>query len=673
MSVFQSLILDNKEKVQHLVQDAAVVFVSSYQTPAQNSYSQIVNNRKAGTAEFENVLTQVQIRLTSGNSPGSFSIQLVDKVVYNETLKCHTSMFMELDDPNLEIPKLHAYGNRKATSVNQKRSKDKKSNTVKSSQATTVTDNDPAVVYSTPDYTSWKARKHYALYNKATNDFIPIQCTYNTKGKLNNAWYFYQKEGETFAKCYDLEPSQLESGSIPATDGYTLQIVSNEAFLSEPYYDTFTNNTGLKQKFTGKCKISPMDRLIIFLPSYYEQGKLVQSFTGVVNTVQSSYNNNSFTIQIQGEDVTKYLRLSVFNLQPALAFEGSKTIVNQLAADNITIFSSKLDGKYAPDVIEGMTVGNDSLNTKGGIGQWKLAHGGNYTITYDSKSDKFIKKDGKGGSTATIDMRNALGELFQPSSVHILNPFKRGSNGYRKYVLKMGGMWSFFQAEFQTRRDICYKVAEDCKFMFYADQKGHLWFRPQRFENQHILCRPAENNPYIIDTASIESYGVVEDDNNIYTTVHVSFDPPLAMDGLSETGMFTREYRDDVATLKYGVRILSVSNPVARVDDDNAKVCYAKSLLQRILASKYQGQVTIIGRPELEQGHPVYIPCLNRVFFVETIEHNFTFGQTYLTTLHLTYGRKPWEHVPEVMSFTGHDASVYITDANMLPDVEFIK
>jgi len=416
-----------------------------------------------------------------------------------------------------------------------------------------------------------------------------------------------------------------------------------------------------------------MDRLVIFLPSFYEQGKLVQSFTGVVNTVQSSYNNNAFSIQIQGEDVTKYLRLSVFNLQPALAFDGAKTIINQASNAGITIFSSKLDGKYAPDIIEAMTVGNDKLGTKGGISQWKMARGGNYTIKYDSASGNFIKSKGTGGSTATIDMQEALGELFQPSAVHILNPFTKGANGYRAYVLKMGGMWSFYQAEFQTRRDICYKVAEDCKFMFYADQKGHIWFRPQRFENQHILCRPSENNPYIIDTASIESYGVVEDDNNIYTTVNVSFEPPFAMGELTETGMFTREYRDDVATLKYGVRILSVSNPIASLKSDNAKVCYAKSLLQRILSSKYQGQVTIIGRPELEVGHPVYIPCLNRVFFVETIEHNFTFGQTYLTTLHLTYGRKPWEHVPEVMSYSAEDASVYITDGNMLPDIEVSK
>ena len=38
------------------------------------------------------------------------------------------------------------------------------------------------------------------------------------------------------------------------------------------------------------------------------------------------------------------------------------------------------------------------------------------------------------------------------------------------------------------------------------------------------------------------------------------------------------------------------------------------------------------------------------IYFVESIEHSFSFNGRYESTLHLTYGHKPWESVPELLS-----------------------
>jgi hypothetical protein len=126
--------------------------------------------------------------------------------------------------------------------------------------------------------------------------------------------------------------------------------------------------------------------------------------------------------------------------------------------------------------------------------------------------------------------------------------------------------------------------------------------------------------------------------------------------------------------MKYGQRFFTASNPIINTKDRREKslIAYGKSLLQRLLASKYQGQVTITGRPEINQGRPVYIPILNRIYYVETVEHELTFGNQFITTLSLSYGRKPWEYLPELMSFSAQD-EVYMTDASLYQQLEVIS
>jgi len=126
--------------------------------------------------------------------------------------------------------------------------------------------------------------------------------------------------------------------------------------------------------------------------------------------------------------------------------------------------------------------------------------------------------------------------------------------------------------------------------------------------------------------------------------------------------------------MKYGQRFFTASNPIinTKSNRDQSLIAYAKSLLQRLLAGKYQGQVTITGRAELDPGRPVYIPIINRVYYVETVDHELTFGNQFTTTLSLSYGRKPWEYLPELMTFSAND-EVYMTDAAIYQQLEVLN
>jgi len=61
---------------------------------------------------------------------------------------------------------------------------------------------------------------------------------------------------------------------------------------------------------------------------------------------------------------------------------------------------------------------------------------------------------------------------------------------------------------------------------------------------------------------------------------------------------------------------------------------------------------------------PVYIPMRNMMYYVETVEHSFSFGGQFSTTLHLAYGHKPWELLPEILAFSKND-EVYLTDGQV--------
>jgi spore germination protein YaaH len=73
-----------------------------------------------------------------------------------------------------------------------------------------------------------------------------------------------------------------------------------------------------------------------------------------------------------------------------------------------------------------------------------------------------------------------------------------------------------------------------------------------------------------------------------------------------------------------------------------------------LLADRLQGQITITGRPELDPGYPVVVPFGNRVYFAETVENSLQINNEYSTTISLSHGHKPWDFVPEFMTY-GHD------------------
>jgi len=680
-------------KTTHYYPNAMLIFVSSYQKDPTKTGLDFITASNIGDVKE---ISSLKVSLTVKGSPGTLNATIINS----------GGKFYREDDPEKEIPILYNYSQGKkrisvsakanvisnpvAEKTSSQTAKEYRLQSINTGTTKTRVEDEPGNFYEFKNYESWRDFEHLILEDKETKQRYPLYYNRNLNGDISDYWTF-NNEGKIIAID---NPSTLDSvldgSSVTLSVGketkvFLLHRITNK-FFTDTYKDKDIQGINTKYK-KGRCRIEAMDKVICFMSKRFNDNSdkpsdMERVFTGVVNSVQDGYQGNEETITIQAEDVTKYMRISYINVNPALLLDRA-TDINQTPDQKITVWTSILKGLGAPDIIRLLTLGHNYLSKKStktqsidGIGYYDI--GGvskiGTRIRFNPEDNSFLEVEGN-GNRRKVSFKQALGALFTTNTVHVVDPYRNNKTnlkGFRNYELSISTSWSYYQGEWKTRRELADRVAEDTHFVFYADKNGEIWFHPPRFSNAWIVGAE-DPRVYVIDTDSIINYGFVETDQNIYSSVYVTTEPDFAMESLASLGWYTTSVRDDGVLMKYGQRFFTAANPIINTKDkrDKSLVAYAKSLLQRLLAGKYQGQVTLTGRPEINQGRPVYIPILNRVYYVESVDHDLTFGNQFITTLSLSYGRKPWEYVPEFMSFSAQD-EVYMTDATLYQQMEVL-
>ena len=673
-------------KITHYYPDALVVFVKGFREVETATSNQIL---KIQTKE----LMSCSLTMTVANSPCTFSLTLNDIA----------NRFISNDNPVQEIQNLN-------DNAKFQLQHDPQFNQILKK------DTDTILGFEFDGYNSgnsqWLNFEYGTLVDIQTQTRHIIYYERDPKlHQITSRWAF-DTDGSVIRVSKDIDETTFSDSAsngkiFPITvDGasskkyFQLLKFKNQDFITK-YQTTFTGVNDFSPK--GRCKIEPMDRLVIFLSKRYikdnngnyivneaptTQNGLIRAFTGLVNTVQQSYNESSGNvITVNGEDVTKWLHLSVVPINPAAVQGQADNLIGSATFGkfDLNFYTNIFQHITTPDVIKILCLGEEGLSKNDrarladinhasikfrGISVYRSAIEetlNSEEISYDTKTGKFIvKRSGKQvNSFSSLDNPSIMADLFQKSQVHVVDPTKVNNtsdkskqiNLYLTYNTNFR-MPTLFQTEFQTRRDICAKAASDSNFNFYADRNGHIWFHPPRYSNAWILT--AENSKlFVIDDDSVINYAFIEDDTNVYSTCIVNSEPDITK-GVVGEGIenFNRgDYTDEIIMFKYGIKILTVSNPfIAKIGGTASSfksgpaTFYAKMWLQKLLANRLQGQITITGRAEIDPGYPVYIPLRNMIYWVETVEHSFTFGGTFTTTLHLSYGHKPWESIPELLT-----------------------
>lgn len=407
----------------------------------------------------------------------------------------------------------------------------------------------------------------------------------------------------------------------------------------------------------GRCVFEPMQLCIILMSRRFrdenDPDDMIVAFTGYVDNVSDEFDGKTQIIRIVGSDVTKLMRITLANINPSIFEAGLPE------GGRYRIWGNIFSGMLGWQIIKTLTLGGyDAEDFR--------VHGAGY-FTYKPEVDPSNSARGKQKTVSSIGVINGLqlhrsdveGKtkskldqlFFAPGQVHLqVLPFDAGPKclaDYAAYKKIFRTSFQNWQNEYQNHLEIANEVAKLTNYEFYADQFGDIWYHQPRFHNYHMLTED-DSEVYVLRDEDIINHNFSESDNEVVTTVYVMGQPNLVEESVQILKM-TGWYEDVSLTRKYGRRYIAVHHPY--ITESINCFYYAKSLLLRLNAGRFVGKITLLGRPEIRMHMPVYIPMRNMVYYVVGIQHQFTYGKTFYTTLTLKYGHKPWEILPEILDY----------------------
>jgi hypothetical protein len=174
---------------------------------------------------------------------------------------------------------------------------------------------------------------------------------------------------------------------------------------------------------------------------------------------------------------------------------------------------------------------------------------------------------------------------------------------------------------------------------------------------------PGSGSRFIIQDAVILSLELKEQAPN-FTAVEVKTLLNVNTDGITTTDdnvsfsgsgsiMETAFAVDYDMWHQYGFK---TANPVSAPflsDVESQGKPYAASILSRIRRDILRGSVDIIGNEYMQPGDVVYIETRGLLFYVERVQHEFSFGGKFNTKLELSYGHAPGEYIPTTLDLIG--------------------
>lgn len=120
--------------------------------------------------------------------------------------------------------------------------------------------------------------------------------------------------------------------------------------------------------------------------------------------------------------------------------------------------------------------------------------------------------------------------------------------------------------------------------------------------------------------------------------------------------------------------ILSDELRVPFLRDASQAILYSHQLMARQYSKILKGRITVRGDSKYQVADTVFVEDENLYFYVVEIQHNFSYGQSFTTTLILEYGRRPGQYIPYPFDLLGDRmisgvTSIYNTDGTDLTQI----
>jgi len=185
----------------------------------------------------------------------------------------------------------------------------------------------------------------------------------------------------------------------------------------------------------------------------------------------------------------------------------------------------------------------------------------------------------------------------------------------------------------KSKLELANELKDMIQFEFFMDVNGEIVFKPP-FYNIDIR----ENLISRIDDVDIINWNFLQSESEVVTRMEVKGQISQTISN-GETDKYTRRgiAIDPFLAQRYGLRIQQRTAHWLKTSDEC--LTYAKSELDRINARAQSGTISIIGRPELRLGYPIYIISRDAFYYVKSIGHSFDFGGQFITNLGLVTER----------------------------------
>jgi len=212
-----------------------------------------------------------------------------------------------------------------------------------------------------------------------------------------------------------------------------------------------------------------------------------------------------------------------------------------------------------------------------------------------------------------------------PLSVFQLKPFVPDISAF--------GQIEFFESQMETKKSIADRVCEATGYEFYQDMDGDLVFKPPM---------------YNMDTSADRVYNIFREDCIDISFTHAEPEATyITMKGdhfrnfkAAPTGEWGVKgvYVDYALVAKYGWKSQDFDSSFYT---SGRQAYYAAAVeLDKQNKTTEGCSVTIPLRPEIKAGYPVYIEENDCYYYIESVQHSFTYGGSCTTSLTLTCQRK---------------------------------
>lgn len=194
---------------------------------------------------------------------------------------------------------------------------------------------------------------------------------------------------------------------------------------------------------------------------------------------------------------------------------------------------------------------------------------------------------------------------------------------------------NMFVANYDTVYQFIKKIAEKLHFVFYDDPYGVIHFELIDTDISHLYDENDPNN-----FTQVISFNKEQNTDNITNIMSVATSSEFA--GILEgqaLGLLA-VVRDTESIKKYGERPMSPFNVIGLTDK---KACerYGKDLMGKMTRKINSYQLSMIGDPSIKLGKYAYMKDLRKLFYVESVRHQYTAGSSLISTVTGSYERRP--------------------------------